>query len=165
MKEIPGLQRRKIMKNKILVCSLAFFLGAAAVFPGGDEFQYTVKITDSVGWSWEMSAARFEFRLGSKVLAIGTPTLFRRHTEELTTASAKDMNLILTKELDTSSPKLAEAMRSKTIFPIVELALMGMVGDKEIQVTYRLSNVSVSRITPSGEGELLSLNFEEIKIY
>ena len=151
------------MKNKILVCSLVLFLGAAAAFPSGDEFKYTVKFTDSMGWSWGMSAAtRFEFRLGSTVLALGTPTLYRRHSEELTTASALDMTLLLTKELDESSPKLAQAMKSKTIFPIVELALMGTVGDKEIKVTYRLSDVSIRRITPSGGGESLTLNFAEI---
>lgn len=55
-------------------------------------------------------------------------------------------------------------MRSRRIFPTVELALMGTVGDKELRVTYRMSNVRVSRIAPGGGGQMVSLNFEEIKL-
>jgi len=151
------------LKNKILVCSLVFFLGAAAAFPRGDEFKFTLNFEEVKGSSWGISVITFEFRLGSNVLALGTPTLYRRQSEELTTSSAKDMSLILTKELDNSSPKLAQAMRSKTVFPIVELALMGRVGDKEIQVTYRLFDVSVSRITPAGGRESFTLNFGKME--
>ena len=55
-------------------------------------------------------------------------------------------------------------MRSRQLFPTVELALMGTVGDKELRVTYRMSNVRVSRIAPGGGGQMVSLNFEEIKL-
>jgi len=150
------------MKKPSLLLSLIFFFCAAVAAPSGDEYTCTMKFTDLQGSMLEMSVAKFEFRLGSRVLVQATPTSFRR-SDELTAAPAQQLSLILTKGMDETSAKLSQAMRSKTKFPTVELALMGTVGDKQIQVTYHMSDVIVSRIAPIEGGEALTLNFEELK--
>ena len=77
------------------------------------------------------------------------------------------------KELDKSSPKIAEAVCKGRVFPKVEIHLTASYTD-EGRVTYyayELTNVMVSSYNISGSGQAedvptedFSLNFEEIKV-
>ena len=80
-------------------------------------------------------------------------------------------DLVLVKELDKASPKLAESILQGTIFPKVEIHLTASYGDagKVTYFTYELKNVMVTSYSISGTGddipmEQFSLNFEEIKV-
>jgi|GEM_PF-2609532 len=152
------------MTKKIHLVFLFPFLFAAAVFPSGDEFKCIVTSTDMAAFSWGEAQINFEFRSGGRVLVRMTPTSYEPHDEVLTTIPAEDIDLLISKPLDKASAHLLQAMKSRTIFPTVELALMGTVGDKELRVTYRLSDVLVRRITPTEGGEMLSLNFAKIEV-
>jgi type VI secretion system secreted protein Hcp len=77
------------------------------------------------------------------------------------------------KELDKSSPKLAEAVCKGKVFPKVDIHFTASYTDsgRTTYYAYELKNVSVSSYSVSGAGssedvpvESLSLNFEEIKV-
>ena len=82
-------------------------------------------------------------------------------------------DVVLTKELDKASPKIAEACLKGKVFPKVEIELTRSFGDagngvylryelKNVQVTsYSIGSEDVNRIYPK---EVMSLNFEEIKV-
>jgi type VI secretion system secreted protein Hcp len=80
-------------------------------------------------------------------------------------------DVIVTKELDKSSPKLSEAVCSGKVFPKVELHNTASYGDNRATfLKYELKNVIVSshNVSAAGGGdavptETASLNFEEIK--
>jgi type VI secretion system secreted protein Hcp len=77
----------------------------------------------------------------------------------------------ITKELDKSSPKLAEAVLTGKVFPKVEIHNTATYGEgRATFLKYELKNVAVTShsITASGGGdavphENMSLNFEEVK--
>ncbi len=82
-------------------------------------------------------------------------------------------DLICTKELDKSSPKLAEAVAKGKVFPKVEIHLTASYTDagRVTYYSYELKNVLVTSYSIGGSGqseqvpsETLSLNFEEIKV-
>ena len=79
------------------------------------------------------------------------------------------------KQLDKSSPKLAEAMCNGKVFPEVSIAFTRNTGDgrQEVYLTYKLTNVMVTsysvKIHADADGndvptEDFALNFEEIKV-
>lgn len=78
-------------------------------------------------------------------------------------------DVILTKELDKSSPKLAEAVCKGQVFPKVIIHLTSASLEGQVYYAYELTNVLVTsyRITGSTADdrpvEEFSLNFEEIK--
>lgn len=79
-------------------------------------------------------------------------------------------DIYVTKLLDKSSPKLAEAVCKGKVFPKVEIHFTASITDKgrETYFAYELKNVSVSSYNLSGNAqdkpvESLSLNYEEIK--
>lgn len=79
----------------------------------------------------------------------------------------------VTKQLDKSSPKIAEAVCKGKVFPKVEIEVTASITDsgRVTYYKYELKNVSVTSYSVSGGGqsedkptEDLSLNFEEIKV-
>jgi type VI secretion system Hcp family effector len=80
-------------------------------------------------------------------------------------------DVVLTKEFDKSSPKLAEAVLSGKVFPKVEIHSTATYGEaRATYLKYELKNVMVSSYQTSGASsgdalptESLSLNFEEVK--
>jgi len=80
-------------------------------------------------------------------------------------AGAVFQDIVLTKELDKSSPKLAESIAMGKVFPILEFHLTSSAGT---YYAYELKNVMVTSYSISGDAderptEQISLNFEEIK--
>lgn len=81
-------------------------------------------------------------------------------------------DIVCTKELDKSTPKLAEAICTGRVFPLVEIELAAPVGGaQQTYYRYELKNVMVTSYSFAGSGqdgtrpvEQLSLNFEEIKV-
>ncbi len=79
-------------------------------------------------------------------------------------------DIVVTKELDKSSPKLAEACLSGKVFPKVEIHLTKSSGEGSVTYfKYELKNVYITSYQLGGSGddrpmEQLSLNFEEIKV-
>ena len=82
-------------------------------------------------------------------------------------------DLHCTKELDKSSPKIAEAVCKGKVFPKVEIHLTASYTDsgRVTYYAYELKNVQVVSYDISGSGqaddvpmENFSLNFEEIKV-
>ncbi|MDP8243212.1 MAG: type VI secretion system tube protein Hcp [Candidatus Hinthialibacter antarcticus] len=83
-------------------------------------------------------------------------------------------DLTCVKELDKSSPKLAESILTNKVFPEVkiEVTKRGAGGENQaVYLTYELKNVIVTsyQFQASGDGdeppvEVFSLNFEEIKV-
>lgn len=83
-------------------------------------------------------------------------------------------DIIVVKQLDKSSPKLAESVAKGTVFPSVQFHLTRRVGTEReaTYYTYELKNVIVTSYQVGGSGsasesrptETLSLNFEEIKV-
>lgn len=78
-----------------------------------------------------------------------------------------------TKELDKSSPKIAESMCKGKVFPKVEIHLTASYTDagRQTYYAYELKNVLVTSYAIGGAGqsedvpvEQLSMNFEEIKV-
>ena len=80
-------------------------------------------------------------------------------------------DVVITKELDKSSPKLAESVVTGKIFPKVELHDTATYGDARATfLKYELKNVMVSshNLSAAGGGdavphESMSLNFAEVK--
>ena len=75
-------------------------------------------------------------------------------------------DVVVVKELDKSSPKLAESALVGKIFPKVEFQLASSSGT---YLKYELTNVMVTSYSISGDAddrptEEVSLNFEEIKV-
>ncbi len=79
-------------------------------------------------------------------------------------------DIVLTKQLDKSTPKLQEAIASGKVFPSVEFELAADYGgSRATYLKYELKNVMVTSYSISGSAdgvptEQLSLNFEEIKV-
>jgi type VI secretion system secreted protein Hcp len=82
-------------------------------------------------------------------------------------------DILVTKELDKSSPKLAEAVCKGKVFPKVEIHLTASYTDagRVTYYAYELKNVQVVNYSIGGSGqsdsvhaEQMSLNFEEIKV-
>ena len=81
-------------------------------------------------------------------------------------ASATLGDVVVTKELDKSSPKLAESILTGKVFPKVEIQLASSAGT---YFAYELKNVMITSYSISGGAdempmESFSLNFEAIKI-
>ena len=81
-------------------------------------------------------------------------------------ASATLGDIVVTKEIDKSSPKLAESILTGKVFPKVEIQLASSAGT---YFAYELTNVMVTSYSISGGAdempmESFSLNFEAIKI-
>jgi len=75
-------------------------------------------------------------------------------------------DIVVVKELDKSSPKLAESILMGKVFPTVEFQLASSAGT---YFMYELKNVMITSYSISGDAdqvpmEELSLNFEEIKV-
>jgi type VI secretion system secreted protein Hcp len=82
-------------------------------------------------------------------------------------------DIVVTKELDKASPKLAEAVAKGQVFPTVVIHWARLVADGTAQTyyTYELKNVQVTSYNIGGSTqsdpiptETLSLNFGEIKV-
>ena len=82
-------------------------------------------------------------------------------------------DIIISKELDKSSPKIAEAVCKGKVFPKVEIHLTASYTDagRVTYYAYELTNAIVTSYNISGGGqsedvpmEDLSVNFEEIKV-
>ena len=82
-------------------------------------------------------------------------------------------DIVLTKEVDKSSPKLIEAVAAGTIFPTVQIHVTTSYPEvgRVTYFAYELRNVLVTSYSVSGSGsvddvprEQLTLNFEEIKV-
>jgi type VI secretion system secreted protein Hcp len=82
-------------------------------------------------------------------------------------------DIVVTKELDKSSPKIAEAVCKGKVFPKVEIHLTASYTDagRVTYYAYELTNTQVTRYDFAGSGqsedvptEDLALNFEEIKV-
>jgi type VI secretion system secreted protein Hcp len=83
-----------------------------------------------------------------------------------TRAAATIGDIVVAKEMDKSSPKLAEAALSGMKFPIVEFH---MASNSGTYLKYELTNVMVTSYSVSGAAddrptEEITLNFEEIKV-
>jgi type VI secretion system secreted protein Hcp len=75
-------------------------------------------------------------------------------------------DIVVAKELDKSSPKLAESVLIGNVFPTVEFQLASSAGT---YFTYELKNVMVTSYSISGDADQIpmeefSLRFEEIKV-
>ena len=82
-------------------------------------------------------------------------------------------DIVLTKELDKASPKLAEAVATGRVFPKTEIHVTTSYTDagRVTYYAYELKNVIVTSYGVSGSGavddvptEQVTLNFEEIKV-
>lgn len=82
-------------------------------------------------------------------------------------------DILVTKELDKSSPKLAESICKGTVFPKVEIHLSASYTDagRITYYTYELKNVMITSYSVGGNTstddvpmESFSLNFEEVKV-
>ena len=82
-------------------------------------------------------------------------------------------DIVLVKELDKASPKLAEAVASGKVFPKVEIHVTASYTDagRQTYYAYELTNVLVSSYSVGGSGsvddvptEQVTLNFAEIKV-
>ena len=75
-------------------------------------------------------------------------------------------DIVVVKELDKSSPKIAESIALGKVFPKVEIELTSSAGTYYV---YELTNVLVTSYSVNGDAgerptEEVSLNFEEIKV-
>lgn len=82
-------------------------------------------------------------------------------------------DIVLTKELDKASPKLAESICSGSVFPEVEIHITTEVSDegRATFLVYELTNVIVAGYQVNGSAnsdfrpvETISINFEEINV-
>ncbi len=80
-------------------------------------------------------------------------------------------DIVVVKELDKASPKLAEAVCKGNVFPKVEIHLTGSYAGLVTYYAYELKNVLIVGYRIGGSGysehvptEELSLSFEEIKV-
>lgn len=94
----------------------------------------------------------------------------RKHNPSTATTRASSVavfeDISLSKKIDKSSPKLAEATVTGKVFPIVEFELVSNTGT---YLKYELKNVMISSYSVGGTAndvptEHISLNFEEIKV-
>lgn len=145
-----------------LACLLATIcLALAPCCPGAAFIKFDGvdgEVTDvgHAGWSGLLSFSHRAQRIG------GT-------TREATTVVDP---FVVSKELDKSSPKLAEAVLSGKPIPAVTLHdTRTLNGARQVYLSYELKNVLVSSYSMAGNGsgdatptEQLSLNFEEIKV-
>ena len=85
-------------------------------------------------------------------------------------SSAVFEDIVLTKQLDKSSPKIQEAIATGKVYPSVEFELaVDYGGSRATYLKYELKNVMVTSYSISGGAdevptEQFSLNFEEIKV-
>lgn len=85
-------------------------------------------------------------------------------------SSAVFEDIVLTKQLDKSTPKLQEAIATGKVYPSVEFELAADYGgSRATYLKYELKNVMVTSYSISGGAdgvptEQFSLNFEEIKV-
>jgi type VI secretion system secreted protein Hcp len=82
-------------------------------------------------------------------------------------ASAVFHDIVITKELDKSSPKIAEAIAMGMVYPSVEFEITD--SSRAAYLKYELKNVMVTSYSISGSAndvpvEEISLNYEEIKV-
>lgn len=152
------------------VLSGALGLGLALALPPAASAAGYLKIGDIKGeatdtahrdqieilsWSWGETAAGRTAE--SDAAASGLPTGKRQHKP-----------LVITKPVDKSSPKLAEAIAKGRVFPQTVVS----VPDEERgqgYLTYTLKNVVITSYSTSGDAdsvptETFSLNYEEIKM-
>ncbi len=82
-------------------------------------------------------------------------------------------DIVVVKELDKASPKIAEAVCKGKVFPKVEIHLTASYTDagRVTYYAYELTNVQVSSYNINGSGQAeqvptedISFNFEEIKV-
>ena len=79
-------------------------------------------------------------------------------------------DIFITKSVDKSTPKLMEALTRNTVIGEVIIEVVRPTGNKETFYRYELTNVLVTSYQSGGEesgikpGDVLSLNFEEIKV-
>jgi type VI secretion system secreted protein Hcp len=131
-----------------------------ALFIKFDGIDGECKDKDHKGWTDLMS-----FSWGIHKAGAGATGQTRRRG----VATIEDV--ACTKEVEKSSPKLAEAVCSGKIFPKVEIHSTATYGDaRATYLKYELKNVMVSSYQAGGAGagdavpmESLSLNFEEFK--
>lgn len=132
-----------------------------ALFIKFDGIDGECKDNDHKGWSDVLS-----FSWGLHKAGAGATGQTRRRG----VVTVEDV--VLTKEYDKSSPKLAEAICNGKVFPKVEIHDTTTYGDgnRAVFLKYELKNVMVSSFSVSGAGagdavptESLSLNFEEVK--
>ena len=96
-------------------------------------------------------------------------TITREESSSSTTRQRADVvfgDVVVVKELDKSSPKLAESMFMGKVFPKVEIHLTSSAGT---YFAYELTNVMVTSYSISGDAddrptEEVAFNFEEIKM-
>lgn len=81
-------------------------------------------------------------------------------------------DIVVTKELDAASPKLAEAVLTGEVFPEAKIHLAKSTGERrQVYYTYELKNIRVTSYSVNGNTdddpvavEDITLNFEEIKV-
>ena len=79
-------------------------------------------------------------------------------------------DIFITKGVDKATPKLMEALTSGTVIGEVIIEVARGAGDKSTFYRYELTNVHVTSYQTGGDtssaipGDVLSLNFEEIKV-
>jgi type VI secretion system secreted protein Hcp len=132
-----------------------------ALFIKFDGIEGECKDKDHKGWSDLMS-----FNWGLHKAGAGATGQTRRRG--VTTVE----DVVCTKEMEKSSPKISEAVVLGKVFPKVEIHSTATYGDgaRATYLKYELKNVMVSSYQTGGAGhgdavptESLSLNFEEIK--
>ena len=79
-------------------------------------------------------------------------------------------DIMISKELDKASPKIAESVATGKVYPLVEFELLADYGgSRATYLKYELKNVMVTSYSISGSAnevpmEQISLNYEEIKV-
>ncbi len=133
---------------------------SAAAFIKFDGIDGEAQDEDHKGWIDVQS-----FQQTVKAVREGANETTRRRRVELD-------DMVIHKELDKSSPKLAESLVRGQVFPVVTIRLTRSFGERQqIYYVYELKNVIVTSYSISGAGqsdeapvEKFSLNFEEIKV-
>lgn len=106
---------------------------------------------------------------------ISRPIAFGGSGSQRNVGSASHSDIVCTKEMDKSTPKLIEAVSAGTTYPVVKIDLCQSLGKKDERPPYMqwelkqviISSYSVSASLGDGIGtvptESFSLNFEEAK--
>jgi type VI secretion system secreted protein Hcp len=155
------MMQRTILLAAIFMAFMALSSrGEAAAFIKFDGVDGEAQDKDHKGWSDILSFSQVMHR------SAGTdPTRPR--------GAVVMEELVVVKELDKSTPKLAEALTRGQHFPKVEIHLTASYteGERVTYFAYELKNVQVTSYSISGSGrsqevptESMSLNFEEIKV-
>jgi type VI secretion system secreted protein Hcp len=116
--------------------------------------------TDAKHKNW-IEIQSFEFSMAVPGSASGTS---RRRGDVVVN------DIFITKSVDKSTPKLMEALSSNKVIGEVIIEVVRPTGDKDTFYRYKLTNVLVTSYQSGGEatgltvGDVLSLNFEEIKV-